>query len=110
LKHPATTYIIRNFAKDSSFQSDFTIQVLAANPIEPFFGSLEGTKVPIESGAYEVILLDAPGRIFDPEPASNTWSFSDDCHSDESKICTITTLYEQAGGGGGPGRPNLSIS
>lgn len=50
--------------------SDFTIQVLAGNPIEPFFGSSEGTEVMIESGAYEVILLDAPS-----EPASNPWSF-----------------------------------
>jgi hypothetical protein len=95
--------------------SDFTIQVLAGNPTEPFFGSSEGTEVTIESGAYEVILLDAPGRIYDPETASNTWSFSDDCIGsimpDESKICTITTVYEEGiAGGPMPGRPNLSVS
>lgn len=95
--------------------SDFTIQVLAGNPTEPFLGSSEGTEVRIESGAYEVILLDVPGRIFNPVTADRTWSFSDDCIGsimpDETKTCTITNVYEAGTQGTRPinVRPNLNL-
>lgn len=83
--------------------SDFTVQILAGNPTEPFLGSSEGTEVMIESGAYEVIVLDIPGT---PQGPGNSlfMSFSDDCigsiSPDETKICTVTNVYEEGRGGG----------
>jgi hypothetical protein len=96
--------------------SDFTIQILAGNPIQPFLETSDGTEVTIESGAYEVIILDAPESILDPVPVSRTWGFSEDCIGsivpNENKVCTITAVYEEGIPGTQPidARPNLSLS
>jgi hypothetical protein len=77
--------------------SDFTIQILAGSPTEPFAGSADGTEVLIESGAYKVILLKAPGRLLEPEVMDRIWWFSEDCIGsimpDKGKTCTITAVY-----------------
>lgn len=83
--------------------SDFIIQVLAGNPTVPFSGSSEGTDEIIETGTYEVILLDVPEQPELIEDAHYTMSFSEDCIGsigpDETRTCTITTVYEQGGTG-----------
>jgi hypothetical protein len=110
---------------DFPIPSDFTAQVLAGNPTEPFLGSIEvtnvldqpvpgqpvGTKVAVETGSYEVILLFVP--II--EDAIYTTTFSQDCigsiKSGETKFCTIQITIE--GGSGGSRevdtRPHLTI-
>lgn len=96
--------------------SDFIIQVLAGNPIEPFLGSSEGTDITTETGSYEVILLDVPEQPELIEDAHYTMSFSEDCigsiEPDETRTCTVTTVYEQGGTGATrelDARPHLTI-
>lgn len=95
--------------------SDFTFQVLADNPTEPFSGSSDGTEVMIESGSYEVIVLDFPDKMNDPPAYIATWGFSDNCigsiNPDESKTCTITAVYDEGRIGTRflDARPNLGI-
>jgi hypothetical protein len=92
--------------------SEFTIQVLAGNPSQPFSGSSQGTDTVLETGAYEVILLDVPEQ---PE-------FEEDAHYDmnlsKDYIGSImtdekTTIYEEGGTGATRelnARPHLTIS
>lgn len=77
---------------------DFTMQVLAGNPTEPFQGSSDGTSIAIEIGGYEVIVLDAPNTHVSGSIRFSDIDFSEDCigsiESGETKICTILNTYE----------------
>lgn len=98
--------------------SDFTIQVLADNPTEPLQGSSEGTPVTIESGGYEVIILEAPTFFQSTQPPHlDRIHFSEDCigsiEDDDAKTCTITSTYDVVGGLSKPNaiylRPNIDV-
>lgn len=94
--------------------SDFNLQVLAGNPIDPFIGSSEGTPLKIESGGYEVIVLNRPNTHV-PFVYTYNLLFSEECigslGTDETKTCTITNTYEVLVGSSGSQkdpRPHLN--
>lgn len=97
---------------------DIIIQVLAGNPTEPIQGSSEGTPITVESGSYEVIILDVPTLSQSAQPPNlDRIHFSEDCigsvEADETKTCTITVYYDVVGGLSKPNdinvRPNVDV-
>ena len=94
--------------------SEFTFQVLAGNPTEPFLGSSERTMVTVESGANEVIVLEVPERRSNPEGSITSWGFSEDCigsiKPNEIKTCNINAVYDEGRTQSVvDGRPNMKV-